>query len=327
MKLNVSASPHIRAPQSTRRIMGDVLLALLPAVAVGIYRFGYKALIVLALCAATAVLTEWLLHKLMKRDMTVGDLSALVTGVLLGMNLPANAPWWMCVVGSVFAIGVVKVPFGGIGGNIVNPALAARAFLLASFPVAMTAWAAPVNSVFAAVADTATGATPLVQLAQGQAGANPVQVLMTLLMGDRGGCIGEVSVIALLIGYGYLLARGVVGWRIPVVYIATVFAGAVMAGAFGQTAYGPLWSGVLQAASGGLVLGAVFMATDYTTSPVTPWGQIIYAAGCGVLTVVIRFLGSYPEGVSYSILIMNLCVPLIERFLRVRVYGEVKARA
>ena len=327
MKLNVSASPHIRAPQSTRRIMGDVLLALLPAAAVGVYRFGYKALAVLALCAATAVFTEWLLHKLMKRDMTIGDLSAVVTGVLLGMNLPANAPWWLCVVGSAFAIGVVKVPFGGIGGNIVNPALAARAFLLASFPMAMTAWSAPVNSLVATVADTATGATPLAQLAQGQAGSDPVQVLVSLLVGNRSGSIGEVSAIALLIGFAYLLIRGVVSWRIPVVYLATVFAGAALAGAFGHTAYGPLWSGVLQAVSGGLVLGAVFMATDYTTSPVTPWGQVIYAAGCGVLTVVIRFLGSYPEGVSYSILIMNLCVPLIERFLRVRVYGEVKARA
>ena len=329
MKFNVSASPHVRAPQSTRRIMGDVLLALAPACAVGVYRFGYRALVVLALCAATTVLTEWLLHKLMKREQTVGDLSALVTGVLLGMNLPVSSPWWLCALGSLFAIGLVKVPFGGIGHNFVNPALAARAFLLASFPVRMTAWTNPVNSPLASLADATSGATPLAQLAQGgTVGASPSQAFLSLLLGDNAGCIGEVSVIALLIGYAYLLARGVVGWRIPVVYIGTVFIGTALLGASaGQTAYGPLWNGTLQVVSGGLVLGAVFMATDYTTSPVTPLGQLIYAAGCGILTTVIRLYGGYPEGVSYSILIMNICVPLIERYMHVRVYGEVKRHA
>lgn len=329
MRFNVSASPHVRASQSTGRIMGDVLLALAPACAVGIYRFGYRAVVVLALCAAAAVLTEWLLHKLMKRQQTIGDLSALVTGVLLGMNLPVSAPWWLCVLGSVFAIGLVKVPFGGIGHNFVNPALAARAFLLASFPVRMTAWTDPVNSPLASLADAATGATPLAQLAQGGAvGPSPVQAFLSLLVHDSAGCIGEVSVIALLLGYIYLLARGVLGWRIPVVYIATVFVGTALLGSSaGQTAYSPLWNGALNAMSGGLVLGAVFMATDYTTSPVTAPGQLIYAAGCGILTVAIRLFGGYPEGVSYSILIMNICVPLIERFVHVKVYGEVKRHA
>ncbi|HWR22757.1 MAG TPA: RnfABCDGE type electron transport complex subunit D [Feifaniaceae bacterium] len=332
MKLNVSPSPHIRAPQDTRSLMRDVLLALLPACVMGIYRFGYRALLVLLLCAASAVLTELVLHRLLKRPATVGDLSAAVTGVLLGMNLPASAPWWMCVLGGVFAIGLVKVPFGGIGNNFVNPALAARGFLLASFPVQMTAWTAPANSFLAPIADAVSTATPLSLLADGgaalAAGAAPAQDFFTLALGNTGGCIGEVSSIALLIGFLYLLVRSAVSWRIPLVYVATVFLGvALLGGGAGQTGYAPVWTAAMHTVSGGLLLGACFMATDYSTSPVTPKGQFIYALGCGILTVVIRLYGGYPEGVSYSILVMNLCVPLIERYMRARVYGEVKGHA
>lgn len=331
MRLNVSPSPHIRAPQDTRSLMRDVLLALAPACIMGLYRFGYRALVVLLLCAAAAVLTEWVLHKLMKRAATIGDLSAAVTGVLLGMNLPVSAPWWMCVLGGIFAIGLVKVPFGGIGNNFINPALAARGFLLASFPVQMTAWTAPVNSFLAPAADAVSTATPLSLLAQGStagAGATPLQEFFTLALGNMGGCIGEVNSVALIIGFLYLLLRGVISWRIPLLYIATVFVGiALLGGTAGQTGYAPLWTAAIHTVSGGLLLGACFMATDYSTSPVTPKGQLIYALGCGLLTVVIRLYGGYPEGVSYSILIMNLCVPLIERYLRARVYGEVKRHA
>lgn len=331
MKLNVSPSPHIRAPQDTRSLMRDVLLALAPSCIMGLYRFGYRGLFVLFLCTATAVLTEWVLHKLMKRATTIGNLSAAVTGVLLGMNLPVTAPWWMCVLGSIFAIGLVKVPFGGIGNNFVNPALAARGFLLASFPVQMTAWTAPVNSFLSSAADAVSTATPLSLLAQGGtagAGTTPLQDFFSIALGSTGGSIGEVSSIALIIGFIYLLLRGVISWRIPVIFIATVFAGiALLGGTAGQTGYAPLWTAAIHTVSGGLLLGACFMATDYTTSPVTPKGQLIYAFGCGLLTVVIRLYGGYPEGVTYSILIMNLCVPLIERYLRARVYGEVKRHA
>ncbi len=331
MRLNVSPSPHIRAPQDTRSLMRDVLIALAPACIMGAYRFGYRAAYVLFLCSAAAVLTEWALHRLLKRPATIGDLSAAVTGVLLGMNLPVSSPWWMCVLGGIFAIGLVKVPFGGIGNNFINPALAARGFLLASFPVQMTAWTAPVNSFLSQAVDTVSTATPLSLLAEGRvldAGSAPLQDFFTLARGNIGGCIGEVSSVALLLGFLYLLIRNVISWRIPLIYIGTVILGvAILGGSAGQTGYAPLWTAAMHAVSGGLILGACFMATDYSTSPVTPKGQLIYALGCGLLTVVIRLYGGYPEGVSYSILIMNLCVPLIERYLRARVYGEVKHRA
>ncbi len=332
MKLNVSPSPHLRAPQDTRVIMRHMLIALVPACAVGVYRFGYQALMVLLITTACAVLTEWTLHRLMKRESTVRDLSAAVTGLLLGMNLPANAPWWLCALGAVFAIGLTKVLFGGLGNNFVNPALTARAFLMVSFPARMTNWAAPFNSLAASAADAASSATPLALIKQGGAafalpggtGAD----LIRLLFGDRGGCVGEVSALALLIGFLWLLVFGVISARIPLVYVLAVFAGtALLGGAAGEGAYTPVVNGAVNALSGGLLLGAIFMATDPTTSPVTRAGQWIYALGCGLLTVVIRLFGGYPEGVSFSILIMNLFVPLIERGIRSRTFGEVKRRA
>lgn len=332
MRLNVSPSPHLRAPQDTRAVMRHVLIALTPACLVGIYRFGFRALIALVICTLTAVLAEWALNRLMKRTQTAGDLSAAVTGLLLGMNLPATSPWWLCALGSVFAIGLVKVLFGGLGNNFVNPALAARAFLLASFPTRMTSWTKPINSLTADAADAVSAATPL-SLLKGGSGAFPMSGgdgsdLMRLIFGDLGGSIGEVSAIALLVGFVWLLIFGVITPRIPLVYVATVFAGtALLGGAAGQTYYPPLINGAAHALSGGLLLGAVFMATDPTTSPVTRAGQWIYALGCGLLTVVIRLFGGYPEGVSFSILIMNLCVPLIERGVRARAFGEVRRRA
>jgi electron transport complex protein RnfD len=332
MRLNVSPSPHLRAPQDTRAIMRHVLIALAPACLVGVYRFGFRALIVLIVCTFFAVLAEWALNRLMKRNQTAGDLSSAVTGLLLGMNLPASSPWWLCALGSIFAIGLVKVLFGGLGNNFVNPALAARAFLLASFPARMTTWTAPANSPLSDAADAVSTATPLALLKEGgsafplSGGAGPD--LMRLLFGDSGGSIGEVSAVALLLGFAWLLIFGVVTPRIPLVYVATVFAGtALLGGAAGQGYYPPLVNGAAHALSGGLLLGAVFMATDPTTSPVTKAGQWIYALGCGVLTVVIRLFGGYPEGVSFSILIMNLCVPLIERGVRARSFGEVRRRA
>jgi len=331
MQLNVSPSPHLRAPQDARFLMRSVLIALVPACAAGAYRFGYRALIVLAITTASAVLAEWALHRLMRRESTVRDLSAAVTGLLLGLNLPANAPWWLCALGSVFAVGLVKVLFGGIGNNFVNPALAARAFLMVSFPQRMTAWTAPVNALSSGV-DAVSAATPLA-LIKGGGGAYGMSSgweadLMRLFLGDCGGSIGEVSALALLIGFAWLLIFGVVSPRIPLVYILTVFAGtAALGGAAGQNFYPPLVNGAAHALSGGLLLGAIFMATDYTTSPATARGQWIYALGCGLLTVVIRLVGGYPEGVSFSILIMNLCVPLIERGVRARRFGEVRRRA
>ncbi len=332
MKLNVSPSPHLRGPQDTRAVMRHVLIALAPAGVMGVYRFGYHALVVLLVTTASAILSEWAFGRLMKRPNTVGDLSAAVTGLLLGMNLPATAPWWLCVVGSVFAIGLVKMLFGGLGNNFVNPALAARAFLLASFPSRMTAWINPLNALTASTADALTSATPMSLIKQGGAafevsggwGAD----LTRLLFGSAAGCIGEASALAVLIGFVWLMVFGVVSWRIPVVFVGTVFAGtALLGGPMGESYYPPLVDGAVHALSGGLLLGAVFMATDPTTSPVTRAGQWIYALGCGLFTVVIRLYGSYPEGVSFSILLMNLCVPLIERGIRARSFGEVKHRA
>jgi len=332
MRLNVSPSPHLRAPQDTRVIMRHVLIALAPACAVGVYRFGFRALIALVVATLSAVLAEWALNRLTKRNQTAGDLSAAVTGLLLGMNLPANSPWWLCVLGSVFAIGVVKVLFGGLGNNFVNPALAARAFLLASFPVRMTAWTAPANSPLADAVHAVSTATPLALLKQGGtafgASGSAGMDLLRMLFGDSGGAIGEVSALALAIGFVWLLVFGVASPRIPLVYIATVFAGtALLGGAAGQGAYPALVNGAAHALSGGLFLGALFMATDPTTSPSTAMGQWIYGFGCGALTVVIRLFGGYPEGVSFAILIMNLCVPLIERGIRARSFGEVKTGA
>ncbi|QGU95806.1 RnfABCDGE type electron transport complex subunit D [Clostridium bovifaecis] len=307
----VSSSPHIRDNNSVQSIMRDVIIALLPATAAGIYYFKLNAFLVVLTAVIACVASELVWCKATKSPNTTKDLSAVVTGLLLAFNVPPTLPLWMVVVGSVFTMVVVKALFGGIGQNIVNPALAGRAFLLASYPVAMTTWTNPVDGV--------TGATPLAILKGAEATGATLPSISQAFLGQVGGCIGETSALALLIGFAYLLYRRVITWHIPVVYIGTVF---VLGMIMGRSPLG----GVYEIMAGGLMLGAIFMATDYTTSPMTTKGQIVFALGCGILTSVIRQFGGYPEGVSYSILIMNLIVPLIDRKFKPRVFGTGEAK-
>lgn len=308
----VSGTPHVRSKESIQSIMRDVIIALIPATAMGIYFFGIPALILIAVSIIASVFFEWLYQKLLKKPVTISDLSAVVTGLLLAMNLPASAPIWVPIVGAAFAIIFAKQLFGGLGQNFINPALAGRAFLLASYPTEMTTWTAPVGF---SGADAVAVATPLATL---KTGAMPDASLTDVILGTNiGGCIGETCAVALIIGGIYLLVKHVISWRIPVLYILTVF---VLTAAIGRKG---LRVPVYEIFTGGLMLGAFFMATDYASSPVTPKGQIIFAIGCGVITTLIRIFGGYPEGVSYSILIMNLAVPLIERFTEPKIFGAL----
>ncbi len=306
----MSSSPHVRSSESTARIMRDVIIALLPATAFGVYIFGLNALWVVLSCVAAAMLTEALLQKLMNKRITVSDGSAALTGLLLALNLPPAVPLWIPILGSVFAIAIVKQCFGGLGHNFINPALAARAFLLVSWPTAMTTWTIP-------GADAVSSATPLAALKLG----GELSSYSDMFLGNIGGCIGETSAIALILGGLYLIARRVIDPRIPMVYIGTVALLTWVAGPQGMFTGDALY----HILGGGLMLGAFFMATDYTTSPMSVNGKMVFAAGCGILTSVIRLWGGYPEGVSYSILLMNLVVPLIDRaFLPKRFGGVVK---
>ena len=305
----VSGTPHVRSKESIQSIMRDVIIALVPATAAGIYYFGLRALILIVAAIISAVFFEWLYEKITKKPVTINDLSAVVTGLLLAMNLPASAPVWVAIVGSAFAIIFAKQLFGGLGQNFINPALAGRAFLLASYPTEMTTWVGP-NGL---AADAATYATPLAQLKNGALDAS----LKQLVMGQVGGTIGETCAIALIIGGIYLLYKHVISWKIPVIYIATVFILFAVIGRHGMRM--PLQ----EIFAGGVMLGGIFMATDYASSPVTPKGQVIFAVGAGLLTYLIRTFGGYPEGVSYSILIMNCCVPLIERFTEPTIFGAL----
>ena len=306
----VSGTPHVRSKESIQSIMRDVIIALVPATAAGIYYFGISALILIIAAIASSVIFEALCQKIMKKPVTVSDLSAVVTGLLLAMNLPAAAPVWVAIVGSAFAIIFGKQLFGGLGQNFINPALAGRAFLLASYPTEMTTWSVP-NGL--EVADAATYATPLAQLKAGALDAN----LVDLMLGKCGGTIGETCAIALIIGGVYLLYKHVISWKIPVIYIATV---AILFGVIGRHGVRMPLQEIM---AGGVMLGGIFMATDYASSPVTPKGQIIFAVGAGLITYLIRTFGGYPEGVSYSILIMNCCVPLIERFTEPTIFGAL----
>ncbi len=309
--LIASSSPHIRSDESISKIMRDVVIALLPATAMGIYYFGIDAAKVILLAVISAVVAEAGIQKLRNQPITINDWSAVVTGLLLAFNLPASAPWWLPIVGSIFAIAIVKQAFGGLGHNFMNPALAARAMLLASWPIEMTNWVKP-------GVDAVSTATPLA-LASGTEGvAQELPSLFNLLIGNTGGCIGETSAIALIIGGIYLVYRGVITPRVPVVYISTV---AILTFLFGGFNFGFM---IYQVLAGGLMIGAIYMATDYSSSPVTPKGQIIFALGCGVITSVIRLYGGYPEGVSYSILLMNVASPLIDKYTSPRVFGEVQ---
>ena len=320
--LTVSSSPHIRSRTSTRSIMLDVIIALLPALCVSVYIFGLRALMIVVISVVAAVFFEWAYRKIMKKDRSVGDLSAVVTGMLLAYCLPANAPWWLPVVGAFFSIVIVKQLYGGIGKNFLNPALAGRAFLF-SWPVAMTTWMAPLSyeTIFNFGGDAVTGATPMASL---HMGVLPEDGLLNMFLGHTGGSLGEISALALIIGGLYLVLRRVISLRIPLSYLLTV---AVITFVFPKGEVDRLQWMLYNLCGGGLMLGAIFMATDYCTSPVTKKGQIIFGIGCGALTVFIRYFGSYVEGVSYAILIMNVCVWLLDKVTLPRRFGVSKADA
>ena len=308
--INVSSSPHIRSGVTTRRLMLDVIIALIPASAAGIYFFGLRAALLIAVTVASCVLFEYLTRKALKRSNTIGDLSAVVTGLLLALNLPPELPLWMAIIGSFFAIVIVKQLFGGIGQNFLNPALAARAFLVISYGTRMTTWTQPSTYV---AADAVSFATPLGALKEG----GQLPDLIDMFIGNIGGSTGETSALALIIGGIYLLARGVITWHIPVVYIGTAGLFAWILGRDGLLTGNPLF----HVLAGGLMIGAIFMATDYTTSPMTVKGMVIYAAGCGILTILFRMYTNMPEGVSYAILLMNVAVPIIDRFTKPGRFG------
>ena len=296
--------------------MRDVVIALIPASVIGIYYFGFKALMLIAVSIVSSLVFEWGYEKILKKPITVSDFSAVLTGLLLALNLPATASWWVPVVGSFIAIVLGKQFYGGLGQNFINPALIGRAFLVAAYPTQTTGAAFATGRM---VVDASTYATPLAELKAGTALVNG-DAIKNALIGNVGGCIGETCAIALLIGGVYLIVKHIISWRIPVIYIAVVFILTTIMRGNGVI------GGVYEIFVGGLMLGAFFMATDYVTSPISAKGQVIFAVGCGLLTSFIRVYGGYPEGVSYSILIMNLAVPLIDRYTRPRIFGEVKAK-
>ena len=304
MKFTVASSPHIRGDFRSSKLMLDVVIALIPALAVGAIVLGLQALVVTAVSMASAVLAEWLYCRISKKPSTVIDCSALVTGMLFALTLPVTAPLYVVALGSAFAIVVVKCMCGGLGQNVFNPALLARALVLLLFPVALTRYQV----------DGFTGATPLHHMVMP---ALPEQSLWDMFLGNCPGSIGELSALALLLGGIYLVARRVISPRIPLAYLATV---AVLTLVFYKTDEPLRWMGY-QLLSGGLMLGAIFMATDYATSPVTAWGQVLYGIGCGVLTVLFRYFGLFPEGVTYAILLMNGCVWLLDRYTAPRRFG------
>ena len=293
----VMISPHIHSGKSTAGIMGDVLIALLPATVAGTVIFGWRALAVIAVCVACSVGFEALFNLIIKKDQTVGDLSAAVTGLLLALNLSVDVPLWQCAVGSLFAIVVVKCLFGGIGQNLVNPAIATRVFMLVAFASSAIP-SFPVDSV--------ATATPLA--------AETMPSLWELFIGDYGGAIGETCTVALLAGGVYLLVRRVISWHIPVAFIGTVFVFSFLMEGFDAV------QALSLSMAGGLFIGAIYMATDYTTSPSTAWGKVVFGLGCGLLTCLIRYFGVYPEGVSFAILFMNILTPYISRWTRRKVF-------
>ncbi len=305
--LHMSVSPHVHCGRSTSEIMRDVFIALVPAAGAGIMIFGLRALLVIAVCIASCVGLEALFNYIAKKEQTIGDWSAAVTGLILALNLPADIPVWQCVIGSAFAIIVVKCLFGGLGYNVVNPAIAARVFMLVSFASVAVA-SQPI------IVDAVAGATPLGQLA-----ANESVSLTTLLLGTHGGAIGETCAVALLWGFLYLLVSRIITWHIPVTFVGSVFVFSFLMENFDAT------KALSLTLSGGLLLGAIFMATDYVTSPSTAWGKVIFGLGCGVLTFLIRYFGTYPEGVSFAILIMNIVAPYIDKVTAHRVFGGKKA--
>lgn len=307
-KLIVSSSPHIHSKNETPRIMLDVIIALLPSVVAGTVIFGLRSLLVVAACVLTAIVSEFLFNLATKKDQTIFDLSAVITGLILALNLRADAPVWQCIIGTAFAIVVVKCFFGGLGANFANPAATARVFMLICFSSKIAGGAAPLIS---ANVDLVSGATPLAVLAEG----GELPSLVDMLLGLRGGAIGETAMIAILLGFVYLVARKVIHFETPLIMIATVFILSLIVDKSATVA-------LYQIMSGGLVFGAVFMATDYVTTPLTRTGKMIFAFGCGLITFLIRYFGNYPEGVSFSILFMNILSPYIEGWTRPRAFGK-----
>ena len=301
--LLISPAPHVRSPITTQRIMLDVIIALLPTLVASVWIFGWQSLAVTAVCVLTCVVCEWGFEKICHRDVTVGDLSAVVTGIILAFNLPATIPLWQAAFGALVAIVVVKQLFGGIGKNFANPAATARIVLFLSFSGTMSA--------FPKLADAVSSATPLAQM---NAGESPA--LLDLLLGRHGGCLGETCALTLILGGVYLLFRRVITWHAPVALIATVFLSTWALGA------DPLH----HVLSGGVILAAFFMITDYATSPSTAWGKILFGVGCGLITVLIRLYGNYPEGMSFAILLMNILTPYLCTWTRKRPFGGVKAK-
>ena len=322
-KLTVSASPHMRSKETTTGIMLDVIIALIPALVMCVVYFGLRALVLTAVCVASCVVFEYISRKVMKRNNTIGDLSAVVTGLILAFNLPATLPFWMAVIGSLIAIVVVKQMFGGIGQNFVNPAMTARIILMTSFPTAMAKWVVPFTDTWSA--DAVTSATPMATLAtlkplDVSAAADALPSLTDMLIGKHGGSMGEVCSIALIIGGLYLIARKVISPIIPFTFIGTVAVFMFLTGK------GNMDFVAYELLGGGLMLGAFFMATDYSTSPINKKGKIIFGIGCGLITSVIRIFGSLPEGVSFSIILMNILVPHIENMTTPKPFGAVKEK-
>lgn len=315
LKFNVSTAPHVRTNETTTSIMRHVLVALFPTLLAGTYFFGFRSLIIAAICIVSCVAFEYLYQRLMKRPVTIGDLSAAVTGLLLALTLPVTAPWWLCIIGSAVAILLAKQLFGGIGDNFLNPALTARAVLLASWPARMSGTAF-VNPNYLGSIDSLSSATPLAYGAKLSGGTS----MLDLLIGKIPGTIGEVCKIAILIGFVYLLVMHVISWHVPVIIVLStglftwLFSG------------GGIETPLIAMLQGGILFGAVFMATDYSTCPMTAQGQVVFAFGIGLLTAVIRCFAGYPEGVTYAILFMNIVTPLLDKYIKPRIYGEVKEK-
>ncbi|NCB63523.1 MAG: RnfABCDGE type electron transport complex subunit D [Clostridia bacterium] len=329
-KLGVASSPHVSSPTGTRSLMLDVCIALVPALCIAIYFFGPRALTQTVVSMAACGVFEWGYRKLMKKGNSLSDLSAMVTGILLAFVCPPSLPYWVLILGDFFAIVVVKQLFGGLGKNFMNPALGGRAFLMLCYPILMTTWAVPgtdnwigllSGKVTTSGVDLVTGATPLSADFM-HAGIMPTNAsLMDMFVGNVGGCLGEVSALMLILGGIYLVVRGVIKLRIPVSFIGTV---AVLTFLFPKNGVDRIEWMVAQLLTGGLMLGAIFMATDYVTSPTTPKGELFFGIGCGLLTVFIRYFGGYPEGVSYAILIMNACVWLFDKMGKPTRFGVTK---
>ena len=322
----ISASPHVHSARTSKKVMYDVLYALIPAFLVSVYVFGLSALIVTSVAVVSCILFEYVIQKyLLKTVVTVSDGSALITGILLAFNVPSSLPIWMIIVGSLIALGVAKLSFGGLGYNIFNPALVGRVFLLVSFPVQMTSWPTPVENNLTLV-DAVTGETTLGMIKEGLMYGETMSTIseklpsiMDLLLGITSGSVGEMSALALLLGGAFMLARKVITWHIPITVLATI---AIMTGIFWLVDPEQYANPLIHVLSGGAILGAFYMATDLVTSPMTKKGMIIFSIGIGVITVVIRLFGAYPEGISFAIIIMNAFVPLINTYFKPRRFGS-----